>query len=51
MACVAGLKEVKANDFNLNVSRYEEALSQLRETQRRDKVLFLVALCQWIDEI
>ena len=46
-AHVAGLEEMASNDFNLNISRYvdttepvevmsvEEALSQLREAERR----------------
>ena len=46
-AHVAGLEEIKGNDFNLNISRYvdttetvevmpvEEALAQLREAERR----------------
>ena len=44
---MAGLEEIKSNDFNLNISRYvdttepievmsvEEALAQLREAERR----------------
>lgn len=46
-AHIAGLDEIEENDFNLNISRYvdptesisvlsvEEALSQLREAERR----------------